>query len=61
MNSVSALCLSCAVLSRYSRSDSLNKVLQILIFCVPFYDFLESVGRRSRHSFKDVTPILDVL
>lgn len=39
----------------------IKKVLQILLFCVPFYEFLERVGQRSRHSFKDVTPLLDAL
>ncbi|KAI9834477.1 MAG: hypothetical protein M1826_002631 [Phylliscum demangeonii] len=38
-----------------------NQVLQILIFCTPFSQFLERVGQHSKHSFKDNTPLLDGL
>jgi hypothetical protein len=38
-----------------------QQVLQVLVFCVPFYDFLEQVGRNAAHSFKSETPILDAM
>lgn len=37
------------------------QVLQILLFCVPFYSFLDSVGKRAAHSFKSDTPMLDAM
>ncbi|KAL8654462.1 MAG: hypothetical protein Q9210_001497 [Variospora velana] len=39
----------------------MNSVLQILIFCVPFYDLLEQLGRRATHSFKSETPLVDAM
>ncbi|KAI4139541.1 MAG: hypothetical protein L6R39_006236 [Caloplaca ligustica] len=39
----------------------MNAVLQILIFCVPFYDLLEQLGRRATHSFKSETPLVDAM
>jgi ubiquitin carboxyl-terminal hydrolase 10 len=35
------------------------QVLQILTFCVPFYQFLDYVGRRAAHSFKSDVPLID--
>ncbi|KAL1971667.1 hypothetical protein VTN31DRAFT_2288 [Thermomyces dupontii] len=37
----------------------MNSVLQILTFCVPFYQFLHYVGRRAAHSFKSDMPLID--
>lgn len=37
------------------------KVLQILVFCVPFYDFLERVSRQAVHTFKTETPLVDAM
>jgi ubiquitin carboxyl-terminal hydrolase 10 len=37
------------------------KVLQVLIFCPPFYELLEQVGKRASHSFKGETPVLDAM
>ncbi|KAH8704221.1 hypothetical protein BGW36DRAFT_423741 [Talaromyces proteolyticus] len=37
----------------------MNSVLQILTFCVPFYQFLDYVGRRAAHSFKSDVPLID--
>lgn len=31
------------------------------MFCVPFYDFLDQVGKRAAHSFKSDTPLLDAM
>ncbi|KAL9597769.1 MAG: hypothetical protein Q9179_004141, partial [Wetmoreana sp. 5 TL-2023] len=39
----------------------MNSVLQILIFCVPFYDLLERLGRGAAHSFKSETPLVDAM
>lgn len=37
------------------------QVLQTLVFCVPFYDFLDRVGKQSAHSFRSETPLLDAM
>ncbi|EAS37112.3 ubiquitin C-terminal hydrolase [Coccidioides immitis RS] len=39
----------------------MNSVLQVLVFCVPFYDFLDRVSRRAAHSFKSELPLLDAM
>ena len=39
----------------------LAQILQVLVFCVPFYNFLEKIGRQAAHSFKSDTPVLDAL
>ena len=39
----------------------LVQILQVLVFCVPFYNFLEKIGRQAAHSFKSETPVLDAL
>ncbi|KAF1983760.1 cysteine proteinase [Aulographum hederae CBS 113979] len=39
----------------------MNSVLQTLVFCIPFYDFLDLVGKRAVHSFKSDTPLLDAM
>lgn len=39
----------------------MNSVLQVLVFCIPFYDFLEVVGKNAKHSFKSETPLIDVM
>lgn len=39
----------------------MNSVLQILVSCVPFHQFLEHVGRRAVHSFKSDVPLIDSL
>lgn len=39
----------------------MNSVLQILVSCVPFHQFLEHVGRRAVHSFKSDVPLIDAL
>ncbi|KAK4188022.1 hypothetical protein QBC35DRAFT_212838 [Podospora australis] len=39
----------------------MNSVLQVLIFCVPFYDFLDQVGKKAAHSFKSETPLIDAM
>ncbi|GAM40702.1 hypothetical protein TCE0_039f13254 [Talaromyces pinophilus] len=37
----------------------MNSVLQILAFCVPFYQFLDYIGHRATHSFKSDVPLID--
>ncbi|PGH13778.1 hypothetical protein AJ79_03477 [Helicocarpus griseus UAMH5409] len=39
----------------------MNSVLQILVFCVPFYEFLDKIGRRAVHSFKSDLPLIDAM
>ncbi|KAK3325763.1 hypothetical protein B0H66DRAFT_599907 [Apodospora peruviana] len=39
----------------------MNSVLQVLVFCVPFYDFLDQVSKKAAHSFKSDTPLLDAI
>lgn len=39
----------------------MNSILQVLMFCLPFYDFLDQVGKRAAHSFKSETPLLDAM
>lgn len=39
----------------------MNSILQVLVFCVPFYNFLEQIGRRAVHSFKSDTPLMDAM
>ena len=56
MNSVSSL-----PLSGFRPSLSLGKVLQVLVFCAPFYTFLDQVGKRVTHSFKSDTPLIDAM
>jgi ubiquitin carboxyl-terminal hydrolase 10 len=39
----------------------MNSVLQVLMFCIPFYDFLQQVSNRAAHSFKSDTPLIDAM
>ncbi|OIW23480.1 cysteine proteinase [Coniochaeta ligniaria NRRL 30616] len=39
----------------------MNSVLQVLLFCIPFYDFLDQVGKKVAYSFKSETPLLDAM
>ncbi|KAI4707473.1 hypothetical protein J4E89_008001 [Alternaria sp. Ai002NY15] len=39
----------------------MNSILQVLLFCVPFYDFLDQVAKRAAHSFKSETPLVDAM
>ncbi|CZT11632.1 related to ubiquitin carboxyl-terminal hydrolase 10 [Rhynchosporium agropyri] len=39
----------------------MNSVLQVLIFCTPFFSFLDQVSKRAAHSFKSETPLIDAL
>ncbi|KAK2735303.1 hypothetical protein FQN57_001198 [Myotisia sp. PD_48] len=39
----------------------MNSILQVLIFCIPFYDFLDQVSRRAAHSFKSDIPLIDAM
>jgi hypothetical protein len=45
------------------NSEILNcsQVLQVLVSCVPFYSFLDQVGKRAAHSFKSDTPLIDAM
>ncbi|RYP56683.1 hypothetical protein DL769_009887 [Monosporascus sp. CRB-8-3] len=37
------------------------RVLQVLIFCIPFYDFLDQVSKKAAYSFKSETPLIDAM
>ncbi|KAG0652238.1 Ubiquitin-specific-processing protease 3 [Hyphodiscus hymeniophilus] len=39
----------------------MNSVLQVLVFCTPFFNFLDQVGKRAAHSFKSDTPLVDAM
>ncbi|KAI9701749.1 MAG: hypothetical protein M1820_006377 [Bogoriella megaspora] len=39
----------------------MNSILQVLVFCVPFYDFLDQLGKRAVHNFKSDTPLIDAM
>ncbi|CEJ54633.1 hypothetical protein PMG11_00935 [Penicillium brasilianum] len=39
----------------------MNSVLQILVSCVPFHQFLDHVGRRAAHSFHSDMPLIDAM
>ncbi|KAI0164438.1 cysteine proteinase [Hypoxylon sp. FL1284] len=39
----------------------MNSVLQVLIFCIPFYGFLDQVSKKAAHSFKSETPLIDAM
>ncbi|KAH9868171.1 hypothetical protein J1614_007243 [Plenodomus biglobosus] len=39
----------------------MNSILQVLLFCAPFYDFLDQVAKRAAHSFKSETPLVDAM
>lgn len=31
------------------------------MFCVPFYDFIDQVGKKAAHSFNSETPLIDAM
>ncbi|KIX09053.1 uncharacterized protein Z518_00131 [Rhinocladiella mackenziei CBS 650.93] len=39
----------------------MNSVLQVLVFCLPFYDLLAKIAQRSPHAFKSDTPLIDAI
>ncbi|KAL4918928.1 hypothetical protein BDW62DRAFT_55617 [Aspergillus aurantiobrunneus] len=39
----------------------MNSVLQSLVSCVPFYQFLDHIGKRAAHSFQSDFPMIDAL
>ncbi|KKK26782.1 ubiquitin hydrolase [Aspergillus rambellii] len=39
----------------------MNSVLQILVSCVPFYQFLDHIGKSASHSFQSDFPMIDAL
>lgn len=38
-----------------------SKVLQILLHCIPFYEFLNRVGKHVAYRFKSDTPLIDAM
>lgn len=63
------MCYMNSVRFRFERQDfpptlvltGLEQVLQVLLYCVPFYQFLDHVGRRAPHSFKSDLPLIDAM
>ncbi|ESZ94067.1 hypothetical protein SBOR_5543 [Sclerotinia borealis F-4128] len=39
----------------------MNSVLQVLVFCTPFYSFIDQVSKKAAHSFKSETPLIDAM
>ncbi|KAL1898739.1 hypothetical protein Cpir12675_001742 [Ceratocystis pirilliformis] len=40
----------------------MNSILQVLLHCIPFYDFLDQVSKKATHSFnKSETPLIDAM
>ncbi|OQV07640.1 hypothetical protein CLAIMM_12044 [Cladophialophora immunda] len=39
----------------------MNSVLQVLVFCLPFYDFIAKLADRAPHTFKSDTPLIDAI
>ncbi|KAK3711840.1 hypothetical protein LTR37_009358 [Vermiconidia calcicola] len=39
----------------------MNSMLQVLVFCSPFYTFLDQVRQRTVHSMKSDTPLIDAM
>lgn len=56
MNSVSLARQSMCVME-----TNATKVLQVLVFCAPFYNFLDQVSKRAVHSFKSDTPLIEAM
>lgn len=44
-----------------SRFTDQLQILQVLVFCVPFYNFLDQVRQRTVHSIKSDTPLVDAM
>ncbi|KAL9082540.1 MAG: hypothetical protein Q9159_006341 [Coniocarpon cinnabarinum] len=39
----------------------MNSILQVLAFCVPFFELLDQIRKRAVHSFKSNTPLLEAM
>ncbi|KAG5925608.1 hypothetical protein E4U42_004132 [Claviceps africana] len=39
----------------------MNSILQVLVFCTPFYEFLEQLRQKAVHNFNSETPLVDNL
>ncbi|KAF2724766.1 UCH-domain-containing protein [Polychaeton citri CBS 116435] len=39
----------------------MNSILQVLVFCAPFYTFLDQVRQRTSHSINSETPLVDAM
>lgn len=37
------------------------QILQMLVFCAPFYELLDEVSKLAVHSFKSDTPLIDAM
>lgn len=57
MNSVS----HCSQTSDFHKLTCRLQILQVLVFCVPFYNFLDQVRQRTVYSMKSETPLVDAM
>ena len=55
MNSVSGM------IEFPNEANICPQILQILVFCSPFFNFLDHIGKRAAHSFKSDTPLMDAM
>lgn len=55
------LCKRKAIFDARTFLANFFQILQILLFCVPFYNLLEKVGKQATHSFKSDTPMMDAM
>ncbi|KAK4990246.1 hypothetical protein LTR66_006858 [Elasticomyces elasticus] len=39
----------------------MNSILQILVFCIPFHNFLDQIGKRVAHKINSDTPLVDAM
>lgn len=56
MNSVRAIFLAAD-----GKQTNRSQILQVLVFCAPFYNFLDQVRERTVHSMKSDTPLVDAM
>ena len=64
LENIGNMCYMNSVCTRIKYKDVTDhglQVLQVLIFCVPFYEFLDRISRKAAHSFKGDTPVIDAL
>jgi len=57
---MNAVCKITLFTHRY-QGLTISQVLQMLVFCGPFYYFLDRVGKEAAHNFKNETPLIDAM
>jgi ubiquitin carboxyl-terminal hydrolase 10 len=47
-------------MTRLQKINGISQILQVLLFCVPFYDFLDQASKKASYSFgKSEIPLID--